>query len=173
MKSFVGLALLACLGGCASALSPSAFEGTSPEMRPETFFAGQTSSSGVVENRSGAPTRRFYVIGKGQSLADGSFRLDQSVAMGQDPPTTRTWVLRRIDAHHYAGTLTDASGDVTGEAYGNLFHLNYAMRSPAGGHMEQWLYLQPDGHTVLNEATVTVFGVVVAHLSERITHEGP
>jgi hypothetical protein len=37
--------------------------------------------------------------------------------------------------------------------------------------MEQWMYLQPDGHTVLNEATVRVFGVVVSHLSERITHE--
>lgn len=32
-------------------------------------------------------------------------------------------------------------------------------------------YLQPDGCTVINEATVRVFGVVVTHLSERITHE--
>jgi hypothetical protein len=33
------------------------------------------------------------------------------------------------------------------------------------------MYLQPDGRTVMNEATVRVFGVVVAHLSERITRE--
>jgi len=173
MKLLVGLLLLAALGGRGSALPPSAFEDASPEMHPESFFAGQTSSSGVLENRSGAPTRRFYVIGTGQALSDGIFRLDQRVDMGQGPPTMRTWVLRRIDAHHYAGTLTDASGDVTGEAYGNLFHLTYAMKSPFGGHMEQWLYLQPDGHTILNEATITVFGIVAAHLSERITHEGP
>lgn len=170
MKLLVGLLLLS---GCASALPPSAFLGASPEMRPERFFAGQTSSSGVLENRAGAPTRRFYVIGTGHVLPDGSFRLDQRVDMGQGPPATRSWVLRRIDAHHYAGTLTDAAGDVTGEAYGNLFHLSYAMKSPFGGHMEQWLYLQPDGQTVLNEATVTVFGVVAARLSERITHQGP
>ena len=37
--------------------------------------------------------------------------------------------------------------------------------------MEQWLYLQPDGRSVMNEATVRVFWVVVAHLSERITRE--
>jgi hypothetical protein len=40
-----------------------------------------------------------------------------------------------------------------------------------GGALEQWMYLQPDGRTVMNEATVRVFGVVVAHLSERITQE--
>jgi hypothetical protein len=38
--------------------------------------------------------------------------------------------------------------------------------------MEQGLYLQPDGRTVMNEAAVSVSGVVVAHLSERIAHEG-
>lgn len=142
-------------------------------MRPEVFFAGTTSSSGVLENRSGAPTRRFHVEGSGVALPDGSLRLDQSVIFGHDAPEMRTWVLRRLDSHHYTATLTDASGTVHGEAYGNLFHLHYPMKTPFGGEMEQWLYLQPDGRTVINEATVSIFGVVVAHLSERITHEVP
>ncbi len=30
----------------------------------------------------------------------------------------------------------------------------------------------PDGRTVINEATVRVFGVVVGHLSKRITRDG-
>jgi hypothetical protein len=46
------------------------------------------------------------------------------------------------------------------------------MASPAGAWMEQWLYLQPDGRTVVNEATISLLGLVVARLSERITHEG-
>jgi hypothetical protein len=167
-----GLVLLVFgLGGCAPALPPSAFAGGGPELRPEVFFAGTTTSSGVLENRSGAPTRRFRVEGSGVALADGSFRLEQRVTFGDDAPRTRSWVLRRLDAHRYTGTLTDASGPVEGEAYGNLFHLRYPTKSPFGGSMEQWLYLQPDGRTVMNEATVSVFGVVVAHLSERITHE--
>ncbi len=140
-------------------------------MRPEIFFAGTTTSTGVLENRDGAPTERFHVEGHGQMLPDGSFRLDQSVAFGHSAPKMRSWVMQRVDAHHYAATLTDASGPVKGEAYGNLFHLSYPMKTPFGGEMEQWLYLQPDGHTVVNEATVSVFGIVVAHLSERITHE--
>ncbi len=37
-KSCILACLVASLGGCASALPPSAFDGGQPEMRPETFF---------------------------------------------------------------------------------------------------------------------------------------
>ena len=171
-KSICAFVLVAGgLGGCASELPPSAFEGGAPEMRPEIFFAGTTNSSGVLESRSGAPTRRLHVKGFGLALPDGRFRLDQRVTFDQDAPEMRTWVMQRLDSHHYTATLTDASGSVEGEAYGDLFDLRYPMKTPFSGQMEQWMYLQPDGRTVMNEATVRVFGVVVAHLSERITHE--
>ncbi len=166
------LAIVAlALYGCATALQPIAFDGQTPEMRPERFFAGETRSTGVLEDRSGAPTQRFTVKGTGTGLPDGSFRLDQTVTFERSASETRSWVMRAVDANHYAATLTDAAGPVTGEAYGNLFHLTYPMQRPFGGEMEQWLYLQPDGRTVVNEATVRVFGIVAAHLSERITHE--
>lgn len=153
-------------------LPPAAFESGGPAMRPELFFAGSTTSSGVLEDASGAPTRRLHVRGTGAAQPDGSFRLDQSITFDTDPPTQRSWSLRPVDAHRYTGTLTDAAGPVEAEAFGDVFHLRYPMRSPAGGRMEQWLYLQPDGRTVVNEAIVRLLGVVVAHLSERITREG-
>jgi hypothetical protein len=174
LKSIGTIVLLAAgLGGCAPTLVPSAFDGGAPQMRPELFFAGATNSSGVLANRTGAPTRRLHVKGSGLAQPDGSFRLEQSVTFDQDAPQMRTWVLRRLDAHRYTATLTDASGTVEAEAYGDVFHLRYPMKTPFGGQMEQWMYLQPDGRTVMNEATVRVFGVVVAHLSERITRENP
>ena len=162
----------ASLARCAGALPPSAFAGGSPQMRPEVFFAGTTRSSGVLENRAGAPTQRLRVQGQGQTLPDGSFQLVQSVTLDRNAPKTRTWVMRRVDEHRYTATLTDASGPVEGEAYGDLFHLSYRMASPLGARMEQWLYLQPGGRTVVNEATIRLLGVVVARLSERITQEG-
>ena len=165
------LLMAASLAGCSPALPPSAFKGGTPKMLPEVFFAGTTSSTGVLENRDGAPTQRFHVTGHGQMLPDGSFRLDQRITFGHGKPKTRTWIMRRVGSHHYTATLTDASGPVKGEAYGNLFHLRYPMKTPLGGEMEQWLYLQPDGHTVVNEATVSVFGIVAAHLSERISNQ--
>ena len=138
-------------------------------MRPEAFFVGTTRSFGVLETRSGAPSKVFHVEGHGAPQADGAFRLDQTVSFDGQAPQNRTWLLWVSGPHGYRASLSDASGEVVGEAYGSLFHLRYPYRSFA--RMEQWLYLQPDGRTVLNEGTVTVAGVVVARLSERITRE--
>jgi hypothetical protein len=162
---FLGVALTSCM----ATLPPSSFQGAGPRMRPESFFTGATTSSGVLENDAGAPTRRFHVEGAGRRLANGDFRLDQTVAFERKAPSTRTWIIRRLDEHRYTASLTDASGPVTAEASGNLFHLRYAMKSPPAGEMEQWMYLQPDGRTIVNEAKVRSFGIVVGHLSERIT----
>ena len=140
-------------------------------MLPEIFFAGKTASSGVMETGSGAPTRRLHVEGFGQVMPDGSFRLEQNVTFDQDKPEMRAWVMQRPDAHRYTATLTDAAGAVDAQAYGDLFPLRYPMKTPFGGRMEQWMHLQPDGRTVINVATVRVFGVIVARLSERITHD--
>ena len=169
----IAVLVICGLSSCIATLPPAAFQGGTPEMRPEVFFDGVTTSSGLQENRGGAPTRRFTVKGVGQVLPNGQFRLDQTITFEQDAPTTRAFIFQRVDAHHYTATLTDASGTVRGEVYGNLLHLRYPMKHPFRGRMEQWLYLQPDNRTVLNEATIRVFGIVVARLSERITQEKP
>ena len=75
--------------------------------------------------------------------------------------------------HTYAGTLTDATGDVSAEAYGDLLHLRYRLKIAPLGSMEQWLYLQADGRTVVNEAVIKVAGVTVRRLSERISRTAP
>ena len=168
----ITLGLCLALTGCLSPLQPDQFAAETPEMRPDLFFLGSTRSTGILENRNGAPSERFRVEGVGTLLPDGRLQLDQTVAFEQQPVTTRRWLLTATGPNHYRASLTGASGPVEAEAYGNLFHLRYPMEHPFGGRMEQWLYLQPDGHTLVNEATVTLFGlVVVAHLSERITND--
>ena len=77
--------------------------------------------------------------------------------------------MTRLDNHHYTATLTDATGGVGAQAYGPVFHLAYALQGVPLGTMEQWLYLQPDGCTVVNEGVVRVAGFAVRRLSERIS----
>lgn len=156
---------------CASSLPLTTFD-TGPSMRPEVFFSGRTSSWGVLANRSGAPSRWLTVHGQGAALHDGTFRLDQTVAYDNGKVETRTWMMHRVDDHRYEASLTDAGGPVRGEVYGNLFHLTYPLKG-APGSMEQWMYLQGDGRTVLNEASVRVLGVTVLRLSERISRDEP
>ncbi len=80
--------------------------------------------------------------------------------------------MRAIDERTYTGTLSDADGDMTGEVEGNLFHLRYRIRQPAV-YMEQWLYLQSDGRTVLNTGEATLLGIPWARLEERIVRSAP
>lgn len=157
--------------GCAPAARLSAFASPAPILRPETFFAGRAHSWGVLATGSGAPSRHLRVESSGATLADGSFRLDQTVDI-DGARRDRVWIIRRIDDHHYTATLTDASGLVRAEVDGNIFHLKYSMKGRLGVIMEQWLYLQADGRTVLNEAVVRAFGVAVVHISELITRDG-
>ena len=163
--------LALCLLGCLSVKPMTGFASQTPQLAPEVFFAGSAHSWGVLETRSGAPSKTFHVESEGHGEPDGSFRLDQTVTFDGEPSRARSWSLRRIGPHAYTASLTDAAGEVSGEAYGPLFHLRYAMKSPLGGVMEQWMYLQADGRTVLNEATIRVAGLTVARLSERISRD--
>ncbi len=149
-----------------------AFAGSRPLFTPETFFRGRAHSWGVIESSQGAPSRHLAVESAGAPMSDGAFRLDQTVRI-DGGSRRRTWIIRRLGEHRYTAALTDASGPVRAEAYGNLFHLRYGLKGMPGAVMEQWIYLQPDGGAALNEAVVRVLGVTVARIAEVIIRDGP
>lgn len=165
----LGIATVVALSGCLVGTRFHTEATDAPELRPELFFAGATHGVGVLEQRGKAP-RKLRVEGMGRWDADSTFRLDQRVVFDDDATENRTWYLKRHGAHAYTGTLSDASGRVTATTNGNVFHLRYLLRQPAI-YMEQELYLQSDGRTVLNVATVSVLGVPWARLSETITRD--
>lgn len=162
---------LALTAGCLATAPVRPSPRADPAFEPETFFAGHTHGEGTVAMRGRAP-QRLRVEGQGSIEADGRFRLEQTLTIGSQAPETRTWRLRRVDARHYTATLSDARGPVVAESDGNRFHLRYQVRRP-DVVMEQWLYLQPDGRTVRNFATITVLGVPWVRLAENITRETP
>ncbi|MGI8423569.1 MAG: DUF3833 family protein [Chloroflexota bacterium] len=138
-----------------------------PEPTIRGFFAGHTQGKGTLDLLTG---RRLSlrVQGHGYTEADGSFRLDQIVTFEDGAVEKRTWRLVKRGPRTYTGTHSNADGTVSAEMTGNQFHLRYLVRQPAV-YMEQYLYLQPDGRTVLNLATITVIGQPWARLTEEIT----
>ena len=169
MKScFAVFALL--LSGCVHPVDLPRFARETPEMRPEVFFAGASHGEPVLHNPRGKPVARMRVDSFGTRLADGSFRLDQTITDAKGKVSTRFWIMTPIDAHRYRATLSDAAGPVSAEAYGNVFHLRYRFKKPFV-MIDQWLYLQSDGRTVLNEGVITMPGRVIARLSEVITRD--
>ena len=165
----LGAAMLVTVSGCLAGTQLHTEASPKPELRPELFFAGVTHGVGILEER-GKAAKKLRVEGMGRWDADSTFRLDQKVVFDDGTTESRTWYLRQQGAHTYTGKLSDASGIVTATTNGNVFHLRYLLRQPAV-YMEQELYLQRDGRTVLNVATVSVLGVPWARLSETITRE--
>jgi len=159
------LVVSGCLGGFRIGETPA----RAPEFRPEQFFAGVTNGEGVVAAR-GRADRPFHVRSMGHSERDGAFVLDQTIVYADGKVEERSFRMWRVDEHEYAGSLTGASGPVWARAEGNSFHVRYTIRKPAVT-MEQWIYLQPDGRTGLNRATVRVLGIPVAHVSETIRRQ--
>lgn len=162
-------ALIAGITGCLGLgqFSSHPVTAENPMLRFEVFFAGYTQGKATLELLTG---RRLslHVAGHGYIQADGSFRLDQVVTDEDGVVERRTWRLVKRGQRIYTGRLSDAEGSITAEVDGNRLHLRYRVRQPAV-YMEQYLYLQPDGRTVLNLATITVIGQPWARLTEEIT----
>lgn len=171
MRAGSGILAAFLLSGC---VAPMALEGFAdgPVLRPEQFFAGKTHGWGVVQTRGGRPSQQFEVTGEGITDAQGRFHLGQTVRWNDGHVTTREWVMTADGPDRYRATLTDAKGPVLADVKGNVFHLRYRLADPAVV-MEQYLYLQADGVTVLNTGTVTALGLPVAHLAEQIVRVLP
>jgi hypothetical protein len=169
MPAVLVLPVVLVLSGCLSGFRVAETPAQMPQFRPEQFFAGVTYGEGILATR-GKADRPFHVAGAGHSESDGTFILDQTITYADVAVEQRSFRLLRVDDHEYTGSLTGASGAVSARAEGNSLHVRYNIRTPAVT-MEQWIYLQPDGRTGLNRATVRVLGIPVAHLSETIRRQ--
>ena len=135
-----------------------------PVFDPLRFFAGATRGQATLKIilRS---TRSVCVQGRGRVTPDGTMVLDQRVEQEGKAPKTRQWRIRAVGQGRYAGTLTDATGPVTGEATGNRLHLSY----PTGRiRIDQWLTLSADGRSAQNRLVARRFGITLARLEETI-----
>ena len=135
------------------------------------FFTGRTSSSGVFENRAGEPTKRVRTETRGRIVAD-ELRMEQDLFIEGEPRQHRSWRMRRLDAHHFAGTANDIVGTAPGEARGNYFTWTFTLATKPGNplfnvRMTQHMQLQPDGRTMLNRSMIRKLGIVVVQVTEQ------
>lgn len=132
---------------------------------PEVGLSGPTQGTGSLKLFL-AQRRAFHVRSFGERQSDGSFTLNQTVTFAGQEPTTRSWMIRTVSPLHYAGTLTDAAGPVTGHTSGRRLFLKYRVKGSFVMH--QVLHLQPDGRTIDNTGRITLMGVPVGFLQETI-----
>lgn len=145
----------------AAAAPPAPFQ-------PLRFFEGRTEGEGRLSIAMRAPAL-VQVHGRGAFDRDGTLILRQIVDRPGKPSTRRTWRLREVTPGRYSGTLSDATGPVSGEMAGQRLHLAYRMKG--GLRAEQWLTSNTDG-SARNTMTIRLRGIVVARLDEHIRKYG-
>jgi hypothetical protein len=169
MRALIAGTLGLCVAGCAS--KPiGAFKDGRPLLEPEKYFAGEAHSWGIVETPSGRPRQVLHTTTNG-SWNGHELRFEQDITFEGGSAWHRSWVVRRLDEHHYSATGTGIVGTAYGEAYGNVFHLDFTLDATPGNplgrvRMSQWMYLQADGKTLVNRDTLTKFGLIIAEISE-------
>lgn len=174
LRTVLLLCAIVTLSNCAS-MQPSDFAAQRPIFDPVKFFTGRTRSVGVLENRGGSPTQSVTTETTGRWDGE-TLTLEQELFFSGGKHQHRSWRMHRIDARHYEATANDVIGTIRGEAYGNVLHWSFNLAVSPGNplshvRMTQWMYLQPDGRTMLNHSTIRKAGLVVAQVTEQFTHE--
>lgn len=135
---------------------------------PQVGFGGNSEGNGTLKLFFGKP-RPYHVESQGRVLADGTFRLDQTVMFAGESPRHRHWILTTAPAGQYTGTLSDAASKVSGHTVGARLTLRYRLKGPLVMH--QRLEILPDG-TIDNVGRITLLGIPVGHLQETILRKG-
>ena len=162
--------MLFLLAGCAS-MKPVAFENGEPKLDPVKFFGGRTRSAGVIETPGGKPSRRITTETEGK-LNNGVLSIEQNLYPEGQKKNHRVFVLQQIDAHHVNATADDIVGTAQGLLYGNQFswtfrHTLINRKFIRHVRMSQYMYLMPDGQTLVIRSVVRKFGFKLAQITEQ------
>jgi hypothetical protein len=154
------------LGGCAS-VEPNAYAKERPVFDLAAYFSGTVDGWGMVQNRRGQVTQRFYVRIEGRS--DGKrLTLDEHFDFDDGRKERKTWSLER-DGDRWTGRREDTVGQGEGRQSGNAFNIRYVLRVPVDARtwdidMDDWMFMI-DERTVLNRTRMSKLGFRVGEVS--------
>ncbi|MDB5201251.1 MAG: hypothetical protein JWQ27_660 [Ferruginibacter sp.] len=174
--SLLPLSLIIIVITSCSSLKPESFATSQPVLDPVKFFGGRTESAGVMESRGGKPTVRITTKTTG-TYANGMLHIEQDLYPENKKQNHRSFNLKITDAHHVEGTGSDIQGTARGELYGNYFTWSFRLRIAEKGlvqhvKMTQYMYLMPDGQTLIIRSVVRKFGMIVTQITEQFHKVG-
>ncbi|HQS17222.1 DUF3833 family protein [Reyranella sp.] len=136
------------------------FAGTSPELLPETYLAGDLEGWGVVERVTGGLQQRFTV--KAQGTWDEAARILHFVetwTFDDGRQDTLTWRISKLASERYSGQESRLDGEAEGDRAGCAFHWRYTRDTPQGGGDDKSMVLNfNDWFYRIDERVVMVRG---------------
>jgi hypothetical protein len=169
MKSskYLILALsLPFLLSCSSSIED--YDNTKPEFDLATYFDGEVTAWGIVQDYSQKLTRRFCVdiIGTWQ---DGQGQLHETFYYNDGEQQIRIWDLNIEPDGTVTGGAADVIGKASGGSNGTAFNWQYTLRVPIDGteydlFVDDWMYMIDDNR-MMNRSYMKKLGVTVAEIS--------
>lgn len=156
--------------GCAS-LKPPAFEKSTAKLDPVAFFGGHTKSYGVMESHTGKPSVQITTETIG-TVKDGKVFIEQDLYPGSGQKNHRSWQLKQVDEHNVEATANDIDGTARGKLYGNYFTWTFRLivkerKFIKHVRMSQYMYLNPDGQSLIIRSVIKKFGIIVTEITEE------
>ena len=136
------------------------FAGTSPELLPEIFLAGDLEGWGVVERVTGGLQQRFTVKAHGTwDDVAGVLNFTETWTFDDGRQDTLTWRIAKLDSGRYTGQEQRLDGEAEGERAGCAFHWRYARDTPQSGGNDKSMVLNfNDWFYRIDERVVMVRG---------------
>ncbi len=160
------LSSLAILTGCSS-VNINDYKNTTPILKIEDYFAGNTKAWGVFQDRFGKVRRQFVVDINGTwDEKSQQLKLIEDFVYNDGEKEQRVWTITKTGANTYTGTAAQGVvGIAQGVTAGNAFNFKYTFDLPVEGSIwrvtfDDWMYLQ-DEKTLFNKATIKRFGVTL------------
>ncbi|MCC4831266.1 MULTISPECIES: DUF3833 domain-containing protein [unclassified Shewanella] len=158
-----GLVLMSC-----SSASIEDYDKTTPVLNLKTFFDGQLTASGIVQDYSGTVTRKFTVTMEASWQGDEGV-INEWFIYDDGEKQTRIWKITDLGNGKYQGTANDILGIAEGEARGSALRWAYDMNlvvddSEYEVHFDDWMFLV-DENTIINKSDIIKFGITVAEVT--------
>ena len=137
------------------------------QFRPEEFFSGPLSASGMFIDRFGKVQRRFVADIDCTSTENG-FILDESFLFDDGQSETRQWVITCRSDTVYEGRCADVDGIALGRLQGPVLHWRYDFFLEVSGRRIKTRFhdmmVRQSEDIVLNRARVSKFGLLLGEL---------
>jgi hypothetical protein len=144
------------------------YKDQNPKLDVSQFFNGPMDAWGLVQDRSGAVTERFYVKMEGR-WTNNEGELQEDFVYSDGRKQQRIWKLKKTSDSDFEGTASDIKGIAKGKVAGPAVRWNYVMKLDYRGStyevtFDDWMFLINDD-VMINRAYMKKFGIKVAEIS--------
>lgn len=144
-------------------MKPADFAQNTPKISIEQYFVGERLGQGVFFDRFGRVQLSFTAALKGR-IENGALILDEVLTYSSGEKLNRTYTIKKKRDNLYSLECPDLVGPATIEQSGNSLQWKYRLKQNIKGSVwtltfNDWMFLQPDGETILNRAWASKFGI--------------